>query len=334
MDERQKTQISLDAIYQPVQPLLERVPSAILNILSSENDFAREIIGYFFSSPGKFLRPALTFLGGEIKSRDSGTNERLLQLGSAFEIFHAATLIHDDIIDAAFVRRNIPTLNVKWGPEVAVLIGDYLHDKAIGSIFQNGNEKIVALFLQTAGEVCEGEIHELKEKNNFNLSQEEYFEIIRKKTAVLLACAVEAGGILKGATPEEAEALKRYGTYFGMAFQIVDDCLDFVGDQEEFGKTVGIDCSGGVLTLPVIRLIQLVDEKRKGEVFKIFKSEMATSKLQMLLQMLKEYETIEYSFRKAREFCEKAKLELSVFPDSPAKRSLLGLVDYVLQRKR
>ncbi len=327
--------ITLEEIYTPIESNLEAVPSAILEILSTPNELAQDVVSYFFSAHGKLLRPALTFLGAEVKGTKPELESRLQYLAASFEIFHAATLIHDDIIDSAYLRRNIPTINVKWGPEVAVLVGDYLHDKAIGQIFQNGNEKIISLFLQTAGRVCDGEIHELKEKDNFNLKEEEYLEIVDKKTAELLACAVETGGILAGATPEEAEALKRFGRYFGIAFQIVDDCLDFTGQEQEFGKTLGADCAAGVLTLPLIRLIQLIDERRKSEVFKIFKSEMGTSnKFQTLLAMIREHGTIDYSLDKARQFIEKAKLELSIFPDSPGRRSLEQLAQYVIERNK
>jgi octaprenyl-diphosphate synthase len=326
--------IRLEDLYAPVEPQIKAVPSAILDILSTPNELAQDVIRYFFSSNGKLLRPALTFLGASVKGIRPEFEQRLVSLGASFEIFHAATLIHDDIIDSAYLRRNIPTINVKWSAEVAVLVGDYLHNKALGAIFSSGNEKIVSLFLQTAGTVCDGEIHELKEKDNFNLTEDEYLEIIDKKTAALLACSVEAGGILAGGSPEEAVALKRFGTYFGIAFQIMDDCLDFTGEQQEFGKTLGADCAAGVLTLPLIRLIQLVDEKKKSEVFKLFKSEIGQNKFQILLNMIREYGTIEYSIEKARTFCDKARLELSIFPDSPAKRSLEKLVDYVIERNR
>ncbi len=329
-----KASLSLEEIYQPVEESLQQVPASILDILSTPNELAQDVVKYFFSANGKLLRPALTFLGAKIKGYEPKLEKKLVHLGASFEIFHAATLIHDDIIDSAYLRRSIPTINVKWGPEVAVLVGDYLHDKAIGAIFQNGNEKIFSLFLQTAGGVCDGEIHELKEKDNFNLKEEEYFDIIEKKTAILLACAVEAGALLAGATPEEAEALKRYGIYFGKAFQIIDDCLDFTAQEHEFGKTLGADCAAGVLTLPLIRLLQLVDERKKSDVYKIFKSEINAQKYQTLLTMIREYGTLEYSLEKAKQFCEKARLQLSIFPDSPGRKSLEKLVDYVLERNR
>jgi len=325
---------NLEDIYAPVSDRLKQVPHTILELLSSPNELAHEVIRYFFAARGKLLRPALTFLGAEVKGTTPEIEKKLMRLASAFEIFHAATLIHDDIIDSAYVRRNVPTINVKWGPEVAVLVGDYLHDKAIAAVFQIQSEKIISLFLQTAGEVCDGEIHELKEKDNFNLTETEYFEIVEKKTAALLACNVEAGALLAGASPEEAAALNRFGRYFGIAFQIVDDCLDFMGEEKEFGKTLGADCAAGVLTLPLIRLTQLVDEKKKAQIYKIFKSEIGTEKFPILLSMIREHGTIDYSIAKAREFCEKARLELTIFASSQGKECLENLIDYVLERNR
>ena len=341
-----KQTLSLEEIYSPIEARLSRVPEAIFDILSTPNELAHEVIRHFFSRQGKYLRPALTFFGASIENlepHEPSLEEKVLRLAAAFEVFHSATLIHDDIIDSAHLRRNIPTINVKWNPQVAVLVGDYLHDKAIGAIFSVENPRVISLFLQTAGVVCDGEIHELREKNNFNLKEEEYFEIIHKKTASLIACSVEAGGILAGLPAEKTEALKRFGRAFGMAFQIVDDCLDFMGEEHEFGKTLGADCEAGVLTLPLIRLIQLVDEPTQSEIFKIVKrgfaaledvSNFGAGRFGTLKELLQEYGTLEYAMRRAREFTEKARLELSIFTDSSVKRSLNALVDYVLERNR
>ena len=327
----------LEEIYTPIESRLTQIPEAILDILSTPNELASEVIRYFFSRQGKYLRPALTFLGASVEngaSLSSLQEEKLIRLAAAFEVFHSATLIHDDIIDSAYLRRNIPTINVKWNAQVAVLVGDYLHDKAIAAIFSVENPRVVSLFLQTAGLVCDGEIHELREKNNFNLKEAEYFEIIRKKTAVLIACCVEAGGLLAGLAPEKTEALKRFGEAFGTAFQIVDDCLDFAGEEHEFGKTLGADCEAGVLTLPLIRLIELVNEPMKSEVFKMFKSGLRSGRFEVLKNLLHEYGTLDYAVNRAKEFTERARLELSIFPDSPTKARLDQLLDYVLERNR
>lgn len=339
-----KPTISLEEIYSPIETRLAKVPEAIFDILRTPNELAQEVIRYFFSRQGKSLRPALTFFGASIGGlspkegncplEDVSQEGKILRLAAAFEVFHSATLIHDDIIDSAHLRRNIPTINVKWNPQIAVLVGDYLHDKAIGAIFSVENPRITSVFLQTAGVVCDGEIHELREKNNFNLKEEEYLDIVYKKTASLIAACLETGGILAGLPVEKTEALKRFGRAFGIAFQIVDDCLDFTGAEHEFGKTLGADCEAGVLTLPLIRLLQLVDEFTKSEVFKLFKSDFGATPFARLRDMLREYEAVDYAMGRAREFAEKARLELVIFPDSSVKKSLNSLVDYVLERNR
>jgi len=345
-----KPTLTLDEIYSPVETELARVPETIFDILSTPNELAHEVIRHFFSRQGKYLRPALVFLGALIGEGDRllfpkdlekqpvpfspAQEEKILRLAGALEVFHSATLVHDDIIDSAHLRRNIPTINVKWNPQIAVLVGDYLHDKAIAAIFSVENPRVTAAFLQTAGVVCDGEIHELREKNNFNLKEGEYLEIVHKKTASLIACSAEAGGLLAGLPSEKTEALKRFGTYFGTAFQIVDDCLDFTGEEHEFGKTLGADCEAGVLTLPLIRLIQLVDETQKGEVFKMFKSDLGAGRFETLKNLLREYGALDYALTRAREFAEKARLELALFADSPGRRSLAALTDYVLERNR
>ncbi len=350
-----ETKVTLEEIYAPVENGLAAVPAAILNILATPNELAKDVIAYFFSAKGKLLRPALTLLGARLMRVQSepgfisaatarparaaagsvaNDEARLLKLAASFEIFHAATLIHDDIIDAAYLRRNLPSINVKWNAQVAVLVGDYLHDKAIGAIVKNGGEKILALFLETAGQVCDGEIHELNERRNFTLTEDEYIQIIDKKTAALLACCVQCGALLAGMNEREAEALRRFGRWFGIAFQIIDDCLDFMGQEYEFGKTLGADCAAGVLTLPVIRLLETVDTVKRSEIITWFEQGEAAAQTQMLLKLMREQGALDYALDKAKDYCAKARTELEAFPESPARGSLEKLLDYVLERNK
>ncbi|MBI3999224.1 MAG: polyprenyl synthetase family protein [Candidatus Omnitrophica bacterium] len=326
-----KTLSTLEEIYKPIQQYLPQVEERILEILATPNELSSEVIQYFFKAKGKFLRPALVLFGASFGSE---IPETAVLTAAALEIFHSATLIHDDIIDSAYLRRNLPTVNATWNSQVAVLVGDYLHDKAIGAIFDTQNDQVIAAFLKTAGVVCDGEILELKEKNNFNLREDAYFTIIERKTAALLATCLESGAILGGLDMERVLALNRFGIYFGMAFQIMDDCLDFMGKENEFGKTLGADLQAGVLTLPLIRLINLLDEGGKADIFSKVKSGLSNTQLGDLVLLLEEYGTLDYSIRKAREFTERALLEIVVFPDSPVRRSLQSLLQYVIERNR
>ncbi len=266
---------------------------------------------------------------GEKEIRDE-----VFSTAAALEIFYSATLIHDDIIDSAYLRRNLPTINAKWNSQVAVLVGDFLHDKAIGAIFNTKDDRVIATFLNTAGVVCNGEILELKEKNNFNLKEETYFSIIEGKTAALLATCLETGALLAGLSTDQVIALKQFGNYFGMAFQIMDDCLDFMGKENEFGKTLGADLQAGVLTLPLIRLIALLNESGKANIFSRVKSGLNHVELNDLLRLLEEYGALEYAIQKARDYTDQAVLELSIFPDSTLRRSLIALLQYVIERNR
>lgn len=333
------TTLALDDIYTPVRVGLDRVPSLIRETLDTPVPKMREMVDHFFSKNGKLLRPALIFLGAGlsrslrpghgIPSERNETSE--LYLAAATEIFHAATLIHDDIIDSAPLRRGVSALHVKSGPQAAVLAGDYFHDRAIETIFRHGNERIIPLFLKTAGEICEGEIREISEKKNINLTEDDHFEIIRKKTSALLACALQTGALIWGIEPERSEALGRFGNFFGMAFQIIDDTLDFTGEESEFGKTLGSDLEEGVYTLPVIHCLASAE---RDKVVRILYSRSHRKRFSMLKEILERSGALDYALAKARSFIALAKLELEVFPASEFRASLEQLADYVLERKR
>ena len=331
--------LNLASIYAPVTSGMESVPGIIRDILKTPNRRIEDVVRYFLSRNGKLLRPALVFLGGGLaRSLSAGApvpaereETAELHLAAATEIFHAATLIHDDIIDSAPIRRGLPSLHVKWGPQTAVLAGDYFHDRAVVTIFRYGNDRIIPLFLKTAGEICEGEMQELGEKNNINLTEEIHFEILRKKTASLLACALQTGALVWGMDEARAEALGRYGNYFGMAFQITDDCLDFTGRENELGKTLGSDLGEGVYTLPVIRCLASAD---RDKVVRILHARNHGKRFSMLKTLLQKNGALEYALEKAKGFVSRAKAELEGFPESPFKTSLLGLADYVIRRER
>lgn len=326
--------VTLDEIYTPIEKELNAVSGMIYELLSSRNELTEEVVRYFFSAKGKLLRPALTFLGGYIKGEAAADSNALVRLGAAYEIFHSATLIHDDIIDAADIRRNLETVHLKWSPQVAVLVGDFLHDQAIKTVFETDNKKVIHLFLETAGQVCDGEIHELNVRKKFDLSEKEYMEIIDKKTASLLACALAGGSLMSGANDAEKEALYRFGMNFGAAFQIIDDCLDLTGNEGEFGKTLGKDFEEGVLTLPFIHYFHHSDAAKKDNLVKAFEENFDEARLAELIASLKAEGSLQYALDRAKELSDNARKELSIFPENPARKSLERLLDYILERNK
>ncbi len=333
------TLLGLESIYAPVHASIEQVPALIRETLDTPIPKMREMVDHFFSKNGKLLRPALIFLGAGlarslqpehgIPSERNETAE--LHLATAIEIFHAATLIHDDIIDSAPLRRGVSALHIKSGPQAAVLAGDYFHDRAIATIFRHGNDRIIPLFLTTAGEICEGEIREISEKKNINMTEETHFEIIEKKTASLLACALQTGALIWGIDPQKVEVLGRFGTFFGMAFQIIDDFLDFTGEEHDFGKTLGSDLEEGVYTLPVIYCL---GSESRDKVVRILYSRSHNKRFSMLREVLEKSGALAYAFAKAKALSAMAKRELEVFPPSLFRTSLEQLADYVLERNR
>ena len=331
------TTLNLETIYAPVQAGMSRVPALIRETLDTPILKMREMVDHFFSKNGKLLRPALVFLGAglsrTLKKEQGISHERNetaeLHLAAAAEIFHAATLIHDDIIDSAPLRRGVSALHIKSGSQAAVLAGDYFHDRAIVTIFRHGNDRIIPLFLRTAGEICEGEIQEISEKKNINMTEEIHLEIIRKKTASFLACALQTGAFIWGIEPGKAEALGRFGEFFGMAFQITDDYLDFSGEESKFGKTLGSDLEEGVYTLPVIHCLA---SGERDKVVRILYSRSHKRRFPMLREILEKSGALDYALAKAKGFMDMAKRELEVFPPSVFRTSLEQLADYALER--
>jgi octaprenyl-diphosphate synthase len=324
--------VSLEEIYSPVEAHLAPVVEIIHSLLKTENDLTAEVVRYFFSSRGKLLRPALTLLGAGMTSQTKPSKD-LLRLAAAYEIFHSATLLHDDVIDSAAVRRNLPTVHEKWSPQVAVLVGDFLHHQALRVIYDLDRPDILALFLRTAGDVCDGEMLETRLRRNADMKEEDYLAIVQKKTASLLSCCLASGAALAGASDEQRQALERFGRGFGTAFQIVDDCLDFDGNQNEFGKTLGADFEAGVLTLPIIYLLQHEEPARAGRLRELIRSS-GNGALQEVLAMLRSNGAMDYSYGRAMQFTREARLELKGFPEGPERRSLDLLLDYVLERTR
>lgn len=330
-----KTVTILDEIYTPILTSLKNVPVQISKILQSSNPLIQEVSGHFFQAHGKMLRPAMTFLGAAAANPSFSfrESEKLLNLAASFEIFHAATLIHDDIIDRAELRRGLSSVNAKWGAAIAVLAGDFFHDRALVTIFENGSSEVMRLFLKTAGIVCDGEIHELRRVRFYELTETEYFEIIYKKTASLLACVLEAGARTSDADENQIQALAGFGRHFGNAFQIIDDCLDFTANQAELGKTLGTDLAAGVLTLPLIRLLTVRPDLRLKIIGLLEKSALNEARGE-LVGLIAENGALEYALQRAREEVQQALRCISGLPDSDAKRSLEKLSSYIIERTK
>jgi octaprenyl-diphosphate synthase len=261
-----------------------------------------------------------------------------LRVAATFELIHNATLLHDDVIDGGQKRRGLSTVNSMWGNESAVLLGDFLLSKAF-RICAGLEPKIANIIAGTAVRVCEGELRQVAERRNWRLSESEYIDIITEKSAALFSSCCLLGGILGGAGEKQARSLAEFGLNTGIAFQITDDLLDIVGDERKTGKTHGSDIDNNKLTLAVIHLLRVVDEKERNEVInsllvnrgKHLEKETGCGK-EGLAKMLRRSGSVEYAQRRAQEFVAKAVAALTDFEESRSKKALIETAKYIEQR--
>src|SRR3989338_5601371 len=242
---------TLNDICAPIQPELKAFSQRLEKELSSQDDLIRGIHEHLLKMTGKFLRPMLAILCSRVEGKRP---EQVIPLAVAIELIHTATLVHDDIIDDSSFRRNQPSVYSKWGREISIVSGDYLYAKAFLLLARFEDVRISQAFASCAHVMCEGEMKQIERRNNFLIPEEEYLRIIHKKTAALFQASCMGGAYFSGTSKENIEKLGRYGYGLGMAFQIVDDCLDIVGETATLGKTAGLDVNKNEVTLPMIYL--------------------------------------------------------------------------------
>lgn len=318
-------------ILKPVLPSMLEVEERLTTDLSTRHEKIAEIILHVSRFKGKRFRPVLLLLSAQSCGK---LVPQHLDLAVVVELVHIATLIHDDVIDEATVRRHVPSVNSIWGREISILLGDYIWSRGFTILASMDSQLSTYIMSQTVNIMCEGELIQLQRRYDLNLSEEDYMDIIEKKTASLCATSCRLGAMFAGANRKIQEALTRYGLKVGLAFQIVDDCLDIVGTEDEMGKSLSTDIKKGKLTLPLIKLVgSLPETSRKNTCTWIFQN-FTTQDRASVLELFSEYEAVEYSFNKARRYAEEAKEEISILPDSEYKTSLLRLADYVVSRNR
>lgn len=282
------------------------------------------------SSPGKRLRLALTLLSGKLIDYRF---EKLLPLSVAFEMVHLATLVHDDIIDEADTRRGLPTVNARYGNSVAILLGDYLFAKTAGLIAEVEDFRIDRLFSETVARVCEGTIMELLSTRTLDLSEEHYIERISRKTACLMAACCKGGATVGGGSDAQIALMDQYGLNLGIAFQIIDDVLDYTGSELIIGKPAGNDLRQGLVTVPLIYALRDEQNGRASMVEEILRlGGSDTEAVDNFVKWVAASPAIAQAFDLARHYAARARALLSEFPASPERTVLEDLVDFVVAR--
>src|SRR6266478_254613 len=248
---RKKEQAKLEDLYQVIFPYLLQTERVLQDVATRGQGMIPEIVNYVVQAGGKRLRPALVVLSAQMGGLQS---DDAITVGAASELIHLATLIHDDIVDRAVLRHQKPTAAVKFGDEVAILLGDFLYVEAFSLLSSLNDPNLVDLFARATRTMCQGEINQVRRRFQLDLSLSEYLSFIDHKTATLMGAAMRGGARLARLSTDQATALGHYGWNLGMAFQIIDDTLDLVGEEEVTGKTLRTDLANGKLTLPLIWL--------------------------------------------------------------------------------
>ncbi len=323
-----ETLVTWKDIAEPVGPFLEAVA---LRLGKQVREFDPAIVPYAeyaLTGQGKQLRPALVALSANAIGK---LNESHITVAVIIEMVHLATLVHDDVMDEAEIRRGRLTLGANWGNEIAVLCGDCLFAKALKLAASFPTPEICRAVAMATNTVCSGEILQTRQRRNFQFSQAEYFKILEMKTAELFALSCELGACLSGATPAQRNALREFGVALGTAYQVYDDCLDLFGSEAAAGKSLGTDLAKGKLTLPILRFWQRASSVEKARLQDLIQNWDSQS-LAPVLEMLSKHETLTESLEIIHQYLNRARQTLQALPESGNRAGLAGLTDYLARQ--
>jgi len=321
--------VSLNRIYRLVEEDLAKVDECLREVTAVDFPWLAELLEYSLKSGGKRVRPVLTLLSGKFYDYNLS---RLLPMASAVELMHTATLVHDDAIDKSLVRRGRPTVNKVWDADKAILLGDYLFAKAGELATDTQNLEVVRLFTQTLEIISAGEIDQSFSAFKLEQTREHYLSRISAKTASLFALSTESGAILSQAPEKSVKALREYSYNLGIAFQIVDDVLDFIGTEAEVGKPVGSDLAQGTLTLPAMLILERYPED--NPVKRLFQNRDKKENIELALELVRNSSIVAECYEVAEDYSRRARENLDPLPDNESRQAFVTLAHYVVKRKK
>ncbi len=324
--------MTIEEIWEYYREDLESAEEKIHETLRTVAPAISAVGNHTFSAGGKRIRPLLAILCSRIFG---ARGDSVSTLASSVEFIHAASLIHDDVVDGADLRRGQPSAHSLWGNQVVILVGDFLYANALRLANLLKRQKVMDALCTATAKMSEGELIQLSKKGNPDMSEEDYMKIIQGKTAILMSAACMGGAVLGNASPAEEEALASFGLKFGFAFQIADDILDYMATEKAFGKNLGKDLEEGKITLPLIYLLKDADDGEAAGIREIIRAEKMTEENLLYIQELfRKHKSIEKSYQRARAIIDEARKGLEIFEDSMEKNALLAISDYVLTRKK
>ena len=329
--EQNKTQssLSLEEIVAPVASEMQQVDQFIKTELSSDVALINTISHYIISNGGKRLRPVTLLLAAG--ACDNKT-EHNIALAAIIEFIHTATLLHDDVVDSSELRRGQNTANDVWGNQASVLVGDFLYSRAFQQMVKVNNMAIMDILADTTNMIAEGEVLQLMNSHNAEISSADYYETIHRKTAILFKAACQLGAVISKSTPQTEHALADYGLNMGIAFQLIDDVLDYSGNVEDTGKNLGDDLADGKATLPLIRALEQCSSENRAHLKNIIENGADSDSVEKVVDIISSTDAIDYSKEQARLYTTKACSVIQTLPNSQYKKSLLDLSNFFVSR--
>ncbi len=322
--------MNLSVISKPIKEELDHFNSLFKDSLRSKVGIVDLIAKYIVKQKGKKIRPLLVLLSSKVSG---GVTERSYRGAILVELLHTATLVHDDVVDSAEKRRGLPSINAIWKNKVAVLMGDYLLSRGLLIAVENNDFDFLKVITNTVKRMSEGELLQINKTRKLNIDEETYFRIISDKTASLLSTCCEIGAASATNDESKIELMSRFGENLGIAFQIRDDILDFIGTSKIIGKPLGGDIKEKKITLPLIYALSQADKNTAASIIKLIKNGKDKNNVQKVIDFVKESKGIEYAYSVARKYTQEAKKCLDDFPASESKLALESLVDFVIDRK-
>jgi octaprenyl-diphosphate synthase len=327
---------ALSTLISLVQADLEACNHVIVERMDSPVALIPQLAAHIVAAGGKRLRPILTLAAARLcgyPGSDGGS--RHIDLAACVEFIHTATLLHDDVVDESRLRRGLASANAIFGNKASVLVGDFLFARSFQLMVDDGSLKVLAILSKAAATIAEGEVLQLVTQNDLSTTEARYLEVIQGKTAALFAAACQIGAVVADRPKQEEAALSDYGMKLGIAFQLVDDALDYVADEATLGKTIGDDFREGKITLPVLTAFLAGDEREQAFWRRTIETlEQTNADLDHAMHLISEHRAITVTLERAKRFAQEAKDALLVFPDGPIRRALAGVADYTVHRLR
>jgi octaprenyl-diphosphate synthase len=323
--------VDIGRIFASYEDELRLVEQSVKDMFESDV-FLISLIGrHLVESGGKRMRPLFLLAAARLSGYRGADH---IQLAGIIESVHTASLLHDDVVDGADLRRGKPSAHSIWGNQTVILVGDFMYSNALKTAVSFKNQKIMEALSAATTNMTRGELLQLQKSGDVDVTEDEYLRIISAKTGALISAACRIGGVLGGVGDEKENALGKFGMQAGIAFQMADDILDYMADESDLGKKLGKDMEEGKVTLPLLCLLKSVNAAEKAEIGKVLESGPSPDDLARIMELFRQYNALEESVVRARKLVDEAKRELVVFPDSPERAEMFDLAEYALQRGR